>query len=192
VSWPADITEGLPGPRGDEPADLRRNIVDELADHLGCAMTRELRRTKDETEAQRNVLKRFGDPKRIAYRLWFDAMKEEHDTMRKIVWLYLPTAALLCLVDWFLLWARFYWFGFGGTTKWIYGILNFPWSVFYFWIEAKRNSWWYGTFGTRFELVLNDEIGPLLVFLLIVAMQATIFTVFILGFLKRRALNRKA
>ena len=39
-------------------------------------MRRELRRTDDETAARRAVLNRFGDPKRIAYRLWFDAMKE--------------------------------------------------------------------------------------------------------------------
>jgi hypothetical protein len=78
VSWHEDITAYLPPPppEDERQADLRRDIVDELGDHLSCAMQRELRKTSDERAARRAVLARFGSVKRIAYRLWFDAMKE--------------------------------------------------------------------------------------------------------------------
>ena len=36
------ISAELPGPRDDEPASLRQDIVDELRDHLQCAFHREL------------------------------------------------------------------------------------------------------------------------------------------------------
>jgi hypothetical protein len=38
----SDIAADLPAPRDDEPESLRRDIVDELADHLQCALQREL------------------------------------------------------------------------------------------------------------------------------------------------------
>ena len=37
-----DIAADLPAPRDDEPESLRRDIVDELADHLQCSLQREL------------------------------------------------------------------------------------------------------------------------------------------------------
>ncbi len=37
-----DLTADLPSPRDDEPASLRQDIIDELADHLHCALQREL------------------------------------------------------------------------------------------------------------------------------------------------------
>ena len=76
MNWREAIREGFPSPRDQEPAELRQDIADELADHLACALRHELRRTDDESEARRRVLERFGDPKRLAYRLWFDAMRE--------------------------------------------------------------------------------------------------------------------
>lgn len=76
MDWPDLVSEGLPPPRSDEPVRLRQDIADELADHLACALSRERRRADDETAARRAVLDRFGDPKAIARRLWFDAMKE--------------------------------------------------------------------------------------------------------------------
>ena len=77
MSWREGIEAGLPPPPLDsESADLRRDIIDELADHLACAMQRERRHTDDEAAAQRAVIERFGNPGRLAYRLWFDAMKE--------------------------------------------------------------------------------------------------------------------
>lgn len=76
MSWREGIQAGLPPPLDGESADLRQDIIDELADHLACAMQRERKRTDDDTAAQRAVIERFGNPSRIAYRLWFDAMKE--------------------------------------------------------------------------------------------------------------------
>ncbi|MGD8456638.1 MAG: hypothetical protein PVF83_09660 [Anaerolineales bacterium] len=95
---------------------------------------------------------------------------------RKFLNTYALTAGSLLICDWFLLWARFYWFGFGDVTKWIFSIVNFPWSVVYFWCEAKPNSWWYESFGRRFEFLLNDEFSPMLLFLIIVLIQAMVFT----------------
>ena len=76
MSWPDNIAEGFPHRHDREPGRLRDDIVDELADHLSCALDRELRRNDNEATARRAVLERFGDPTRIARKLWFDAMKE--------------------------------------------------------------------------------------------------------------------
>jgi len=70
------VGEGFGPHREGEPAELRRDITDELTDHLDCAMRRELVATPDERTAERKVLARFGDSQRIARRLWLDAMKE--------------------------------------------------------------------------------------------------------------------
>ncbi len=76
MDWREPIAQGLPRPHPDEPASLRRDIQDELADHLACAFAREMARTPDEPTARRAVLARFGDPRKLARRLWLDAMKE--------------------------------------------------------------------------------------------------------------------
>ena len=47
MDWPEIIAEGFLGTRDGEPPDLRRDIADELNDHLACAMQRELRRTDE-------------------------------------------------------------------------------------------------------------------------------------------------
>ena len=73
---PDELANELPAPRDDEPASLRQDIVDELADHLQCARGRERNRTGDDATAEKNVLERFGNPAKVAYRLWFDGMKE--------------------------------------------------------------------------------------------------------------------
>jgi hypothetical protein len=65
----------LPRPRDDEPARLRHDIVDELADHLTCAYHHELIRGTDPAAAKACTLQRFGDPAAVARRLWLDAMK---------------------------------------------------------------------------------------------------------------------
>jgi hypothetical protein len=85
MNWPPDIADELPAPRDDEPPELRRDIADELADHLACALNREIHRTGDETRARENVLDRFGDPVQIARRLWFDALKEKIMSQRIVV-----------------------------------------------------------------------------------------------------------
>jgi hypothetical protein len=77
TNWPDDIADELPAPRDDEPSSLRQDIADELADHLHSSFVRELHRTPEETSAKQHVLDRFGDPRRVARQLWFDAMKEK-------------------------------------------------------------------------------------------------------------------
>lgn len=76
MNWANVIIEGLPPRRGNEPGSLRGDIADELADHLACALSRELRRTDDPAAAEKAVLTRFGNPATVARRLWWDAMKE--------------------------------------------------------------------------------------------------------------------
>src|SRR5579872_3442746 len=77
MNWFRDIADELPAPRDDEPSSLRQDIADELADHLQASFLRELHRTPEETAARQHVLDRFGDPRRVARQLWFDAMKEK-------------------------------------------------------------------------------------------------------------------
>jgi hypothetical protein len=69
------LSADLPSPRDDEPASLRDDIVDELADHLACMYRRELLRGADASLARARVMERFGDPAAVARRLWFEAMK---------------------------------------------------------------------------------------------------------------------
>lgn len=81
-----DLAAHLPAPRDDEPAELRRDIVDEIADHLTCATRREqLAGRIDETEAQRRAIDRFGDPVRLARKLWFDALWEQIMSQRLLI-----------------------------------------------------------------------------------------------------------
>src|SRR5262245_9035359 len=77
MPWPPDIAGDLPAPRDDEPGSLRQDIADEIADHLQSSFTRELHFTPEETVAKQSVLDRFGDPRRVARQLGFDAMKEK-------------------------------------------------------------------------------------------------------------------
>ncbi|MHC4181002.1 MAG: hypothetical protein ACYSWU_26180 [Planctomycetota bacterium] len=74
--WPDALSEGFPEFRDDEPSGLRGNIVDELVDHLDCALTRQQQVTDDETQAWLAVVERFGEPKEVARKLWFYGMKE--------------------------------------------------------------------------------------------------------------------
>jgi hypothetical protein len=69
------VSAELPAPRDDEPAGLRQDILDELADHLACSYNRELLRGSKPVAARRRVIERFGDPAAVACRLWLDAMK---------------------------------------------------------------------------------------------------------------------
>jgi hypothetical protein len=89
----------LPPKRADEPADLRREIVDELADHLICAQKREqLAGGQQSPEAvQRRVLDRFGDPVAVARKLWFDWMWEKIMTQRIVIAVSLLVAVVSCV-----------------------------------------------------------------------------------------------
>lgn len=69
-----DFLADLPAPRDDEPPQLRSDIADELADHLHCAYRREVLKDGDDESARHRVLERFGDPKKLARRLWWQAM----------------------------------------------------------------------------------------------------------------------
>ncbi len=93
---------------------------------------------------------------------------------------YIPVAIILFVVDWLLLLGRFYWFGFGAVSTWIYTVINFPCSILYMWLEKKPNTWWYGVFGRRFEYLFNDEIGILLAFIILVLLQAVLITLLFL------------
>lgn len=101
MDWPEIIIEGFPGPRDGEPPDLRGDITDELNDHLACAMQRELRRTDDPAVAEHAVLDRFGDPNRIARRLWWDAMKEQIMKDRIMIGMMILTLVICAVVGFF-------------------------------------------------------------------------------------------
>ena len=93
------LSAELPPPRQDEPADLRQDILDELADHLTCSYNRELLRGANSVEARRRVMERFGDPAAVARRLWLDAMKGKIMAQRILIALcFLMMAACFGLV----------------------------------------------------------------------------------------------
>ena len=103
MAWSDDITGELPAPRDDEPEHLRKDIADELSDHLHCALNRELHFTQDQHQAKQNVLSRFGNVNRIARQLWFDCMKEKIMSQR----LNLAMTTLMtvvCIVLCFFVW----------------------------------------------------------------------------------------
>jgi hypothetical protein len=98
------LTGRLPAPRDDEPAGLRQDIVDELADHLACGARREILRGTEPASVRRSVMERFGDPAALARRLWMDAMKEKIMGQRVLIATCLVvTAASLALVGMFWL-----------------------------------------------------------------------------------------
>ncbi len=103
MPWPDDLTADLPRPRSDEPESLRQDIADELADHLQCALARELCNTPDAGQAKARVLLRFGDPLKVARKLWFDALRERIMAQRILVGASVFTS-MVCLVLCGLLW----------------------------------------------------------------------------------------
>ncbi|MCA9075877.1 MAG: carboxypeptidase regulatory-like domain-containing protein [Planctomycetaceae bacterium] len=111
MTIPHDFTADLPPPRDDEPASLRQDIIDELTDHLECATRRELLASggrqspvSDElTTAQSRALTRFGNPAKIARRLWLDAMQEKL-MAQKITLTLASVATVACIVLCVLMW----------------------------------------------------------------------------------------
>lgn len=93
---------------------------------------------------------------------------------------YLLIAVVLFPVDYILLLGRFYWFGFGSASTWVYRIVNFPVSLLYLWLEKKPNPWWYAIFGHRFEYIFNDEIGILLAAIILELLQVALITLLFL------------
>jgi hypothetical protein len=100
------ITADLPAPRDDEPTSLRQDIVDELRDHLECALVRELHNphsrgciSADQTThdaARHRVLTRFGNPASIARRLWWDALQEKIMSQRLMLAASVAMAVACC------------------------------------------------------------------------------------------------
>lgn len=99
--------------------------------------------------------------------------------------LYLMTAGGLLFLDWFLLWSRSLGAGIGKAVQGIFWVLNFPWSLPYLWLEKQTNPWWRQTFGDSLYSLLNDELGPMIVLLLIVLVQALLFALIITKVKKR-------
>ncbi|MCA9056381.1 MAG: hypothetical protein KDA75_21280, partial [Planctomycetaceae bacterium] len=92
---PDDLAADLPPPREDDPSSLRQDILDELADHLQCALQRErLTNTHSPESPEQRVLKRFGDPRAIARKLWFDAFQEQIMSQRLLTAMVLVLAVL--------------------------------------------------------------------------------------------------
>lgn len=95
MSWRDAAERALPPPRRSEPANLRADILDELADHLALAAERERERNGNagEDAVWARVLERFGNPQTLARRLWWDAMKET--VMRG--WIQTAVVVVACL-----------------------------------------------------------------------------------------------
>jgi len=138
---------------------LRQKIADLEESGLSCE------------DAVLQAIEDHGHPRTVGYGL-----------RKHFYWLtlYIPVAIVLFVVDYLLLLGRFYWFGFGAVSTWIYTVINFPCSILYLWLEKKPNTWWYGVFGRRFEFLFNDEIGILLAAIILVLLQAVLITVLFL------------
>ena len=89
-----ELSARLPPSRDDEPPSLRQDILDELADHLACAKHREMLTTNDEAKAEQRVLDKFGDPREVARKLWFQAMWSRIMSQR---WLLSAMGALVAI-----------------------------------------------------------------------------------------------
>jgi hypothetical protein len=84
MPWDKEAERGLPPQHHREPSSLRRDIIDELTDHLAFAAEREMEAAGHQAGAGHNeeatilkrVLDQFGDPSTIARNLWWGAMKE--------------------------------------------------------------------------------------------------------------------
>ncbi|MHC4501177.1 MAG: permease prefix domain 1-containing protein [Planctomycetota bacterium] len=144
-------------------AELEDHLLKKIADLEAEGVSRE--------EAVLQAIEEHGHPRTVGYglhkRFWW-------------VGLYIPLAIVLFVIDYFLLVGRFYWFGFGSLSTWVYAIINFPCSIVFLWLERKPNSWWYEIFGRRFDFLFNDEIGILLAGVILVLLQAMLMTLFLL------------
>lgn len=81
-----ELASRLPPLRDDEPASLRQEIVDEILDHLQCGLRRELIiQQGNEALAKERTLSRFGDPREVARKLWFQAMWSRIMSQRIVV-----------------------------------------------------------------------------------------------------------
>ncbi|MEZ5940663.1 MAG: hypothetical protein R3C18_04680 [Planctomycetaceae bacterium] len=111
---PEDLAAELPEPQPGEPENLRQDILDELADHLQCALSDEQRRMacegRFETEeaeqiARGRVIERFGNPVQIACQLWWDAMWEKVMSQR-VQTISVVVGVLVVVGMFFLMWGE--------------------------------------------------------------------------------------
>ncbi|MHC4545139.1 MAG: permease prefix domain 1-containing protein [Planctomycetota bacterium] len=150
-----------------DAARIRAELEDHLLKKIADLQTEGLSRE----DAVFGAIEELGSPQTVGCGLrkrfrWFSV--------------YIPVAIILFVVDWLLLLGRFYWFGFGAVSTWIYTVINFPCSILYLLLEKKPNTWWYGVFGRRFEYLFNDETGILLAFIILVLLQAILITLLFL------------
>jgi hypothetical protein len=89
----------FPPQRAEEPENLRREIVEELKDHLTCARRREQMAGGEQAEeaVRRRVLERFGDPAAVARKLWLDWMWERIMSQRILVATCVLMVAISCV-----------------------------------------------------------------------------------------------
>ncbi len=97
------LTDACGPQRDDEPAGLRRDIADELADHLACAVRRQQQQGDEDDAAERAAAERFGDPRAVARRLWLDAMKETIMNERIKLGLIAAACIAVCAMMWSML-----------------------------------------------------------------------------------------
>lgn len=96
MNWLKRIDELSDFQRSDPLQGLKRDIADEIADHLACAQDRERGAGCEEDVATRKALENFGDPARLARRLWRDAVMDR--MVRRWIPFSLAAMAVLCLV----------------------------------------------------------------------------------------------
>lgn len=77
--------------------------------------------------------------------------------------------------------ARFHWSAFGHA----FTAVNFPWSIVFLWLEKQPSVWRHRVLGS----LVNDKIGRGLAFLLMVALQALLFTALLVLFTQWRTQN---
>jgi hypothetical protein len=89
------LSDALPSPRDDEPPNLRQDILDEIGDHLDCAIRRE-QLTGDPAGARERVVEKFGDPAAVARKLWRDALWEKIMSQRLMLGLCAAMLLVCC------------------------------------------------------------------------------------------------
>lgn len=95
MRWPEAGAKLFPSPHRAEPENLRRDITDELADHLALAAEDEVvKHGRTHEGAWQRAIERFGNPDAVARKLWWDAMKER--VMRD--WIHSGIAAVSVIV----------------------------------------------------------------------------------------------
>lgn len=104
MAKPDDLLAELPAPHPEEPFSLRRDIADELRDHLECAARRESLKCSDPHIVECQVIARFGNPQKIARKLWLDAMKEILK-MQKVTLVLVSIVAVASLAACGLMWS---------------------------------------------------------------------------------------